>query len=347
LIHQGTDIATDMPWLEKAWHSVQKQLTESRLPHALIINGERGVGKRAWADAVAGLLLCDQLQTDSRGMPQACGHCKQCELKRAGSHPDVRIYAPEKSRMVRIVQIRELIAFASASPQVGQRKIAIIDRADQLNINAANALLKTLEEPSGDTVLLLLQESGRPLLPTIRSRCQTHNLPVPEAADAERWLVGQLALLPPEKQPESIAMAKALMLAGNAPRLALDYLNSGFIALHDAAFCGFRDFMKNQVTLADAAKAFKALGLDETLWLFEGWAADLARLSAGGEPAHREAADMLRFLAGCNPPWRAHELLDAVREGREAVVYNASPELEASRLLLAWQQLMPKRQRAG
>jgi len=159
--------------------------------------------------------------------------------------------------------------------------------------------------------------------------------------------VGQLALLPPEKQPESTSVAKALMLAGNAPRLALDYLNSGFIALHDAAFCGFRDFMKNQTTLADAAKAFKALGLDETLWLFEGWAADLARLSAGGEPAHHEAADMLRFLAGCNPPWRAHELLDAVREGREAVVYNASPELEASRLLLAWQQLMPKRQRAG
>ncbi|PFG08914.1 DNA polymerase-3 subunit delta' [Marinobacter sp. LV10MA510-1] len=347
MIHQDTDIATDMPWLAKAWHSVQKQLTESRLPHALIINGERGVGKRAWADAVAGLLLCDQLQTDSRGMPQACGHCKQCELKRAGSHPDVRVYAPEKSRMVRIVQIRELIAFASASPQVGQRKIAIIDRADQLNINAANALLKTLEEPSGDTVLLLLQESGRPLIPTIRSRCQTHNLPVPEASDAERWLVSQLTLLPSEKQPESIAVAKALMLAGNAPRLALDYLNGGFIALHDAAFCGFRDFMKNQMTLADAAKAFKALGLDETLWLFEGWAADLARLSAGSEPAHREAADMLRFLAGCNPPWRAHALLDAVHEGREAVVYNASPELEASRLLLAWQQLMPKRQRAG
>lgn len=361
MIHQDTDIATDMPWLAKAWHSVQNQLTESRLPHALIINGERGVGKRAWADAVATLLLCDRLQTDAHGRPQACGHCKQCKLKRAGSHPDARVYAPEKSRMVRIVQIRELIAFASASPQVGQRKIAIIDRADQLNINAANALLKTLEEPSGDTVLLLLQESGRPLLPTIRSRCQTHTLPVPVAADAERWLVGQLALLPPEtpakEKPaaeklvgekfDSVSVAKALMLAGNAPRLALDYLNSGFIALHDAAFCGFRDFMKNQVTLADAAKSFKALGLDETLWLFEGWAADLARLSAGGEPAHHEAADMLRFLAGCNPPWRAHELLDAVREGREAVVYNASPELEASRLLLAWQQLMPKRQRAG
>ena len=336
-----------MPWLGKAWQSVQHQLVNDRLPHALIVTGECGVGKRAWADAVAAMLMCDRPYALNQPLPQACGSCKQCQLKNANSHPDIRVYAPQKSRMVRVDQIRALIAFAAASPQVGQRKVAIIDRADQLNINAANALLKTLEEPSGNTVLLLLQESGRPLLPTIRSRCQTHTLPVPAAAEAERWLVQQLARLPVEKQPDSAMVAKALMLAGNAPRLAMEYLDSGFIALHDAAFCGFRDFMKNQLTLADAAKAFKALGLKETLWLFEGWAADLARLGAGGEPHHHEAADMLRFLAGCNPPWRAFALLEAVREAREASVYNASPELEASRLLLAWQALMPKRQRAG
>src|SRR5690606_30069667 len=97
---------------------------------------------------------------------------KQCALTIAGTHPDIRFYAPEKSRMIRVDQVRALSAFAVGSPQVAHRKVIVVDRADQLNINAANALLKTLEEPSADVVLILLQEAGRPILPTLRSRCQ-------------------------------------------------------------------------------------------------------------------------------------------------------------------------------
>ena len=74
---------------------------------------------------------------------------------------------------------------------------------------------------------------------------------------------------------------------------------------------------------------------------------DLARCSAGGQPNDTEAADMLMFLARSNPPWRAHELLDRVRQSREAAVYNASPELEASQLLIAWRDLMPRKRAAG
>jgi len=164
-----TDIAQDMPWLRRAWQTVQSRVAEDRLPHALILVGECGVGKRAWAEAVGGLLLCDQPLGREAGQPIACGRCKQCELLAAASHPDIRIYAPEKSRMVKVDQVRALSSFAVASPQVAHHKVAIIDRADQLNINAANALLKTLEEPLPDVTLILLQESGRPVLPTIRS----------------------------------------------------------------------------------------------------------------------------------------------------------------------------------
>lgn len=338
-----TDIAKDMPWLGSAWKAVQHRLAQDRLPHALLVVGERGVGKRAWAEAVAGLLLCDQPTTQGGGAPVACGQCRQCQLIAGGSHPDVRVYAPEKSRMVKVDQIRMLSSFAVASPQVAHRKVAIVDRADQLNINAANALLKTLEEPLSDVTLLLLQESGRPVLPTIRSRCQALAIPLPNTKDAEQWLSARIAELEDAERPSPDILTKSLMLAGNAPRLALEYATGEFLSRRDEAFEAFRQFMKGQMTVGEASRYFKTLGLDDTLWLFERWAADLARCSAGGDVNDPEAADMLRYLARANPPWRAHQLLDRVRESRSAGVYNASPELEASQLLLAWRELMPRK----
>ncbi|HLV77153.1 MAG TPA: DNA polymerase III subunit delta' [Marinobacter sp.] len=342
-----TDIVQTMPWLAGSWRSVCTRLAEDRLPHALLVAGERGIGKRAWAEAVAGLLLCDHRAVVGADNLVACGQCKQCELVQAASHPDLRIYAPEKSRMVRVDQIRALAGFAVASAQVARRKVAIIDRADQLNVNAANALLKTLEEPVQGVTLILLQESGRPILPTIRSRCQALTLPVPEEAQAQHWLLAQVAMLDDDQRPGAEVLAKSLMLAGNAPRLALEYASGEFPAQRDEALEAFKRYLKGQIPVGEAARSFKAIGLEQTLWLFENWAADLARHAAGGEARDPDAADMLAFLAGRNPPWRAHELLDQVRQSREAAVYNVSPELEATRLLIAWRELMPRKRAPG
>jgi len=327
-----------MSWLSEPWQRLCRILAEDRLPHALLITGEQGVGKRFFADQLAALLVCEQpdLTTGAR-----CGHCKQCELTTAGTHPDVRCYSPEKSRMIRIDQIRSLSSFAVASPQVAGRKIALIDRADQLNINSANALLKTLEEPVADLVLILLQESGRPILPTIRSRCQTWPIAAPSPDQASRWLQTQLDQTNAETRPTADQCRRALMLAANAPRLALAYLSGDFMAQRNQSFEHFRQFMKGQITVGEAAKPFKALGLETSLWLFEGWAGDLARLGAGAAARDEEAADMLGFLARHNPAWRAHELIEMIHESRMAGVYNVSPEMEVGRLLIAWQKLMP------
>src|SRR5690554_8098882 len=121
--HPMSDIAQDMPWLAKAWHAVQHRLAEDRLPHALLVAGERGVGKRAWAEAVAGLLLCDRREDLGNGSLVACGHCKQCELLRACSHPELRIYAPEISRMVNVDQVTALSTFAVGSRLAAPHKV--------------------------------------------------------------------------------------------------------------------------------------------------------------------------------------------------------------------------------
>lgn len=329
-----------MPWLNAARASLLGRFRAGQLPHALLIAGEKGVGKRAFADQASAFLVCERPSGESL---TACGTCKQCELLAGESHPDVRVYAPEKSRMIKVDQVRALSGFAVASPQVARRKLIIVDRADQLNINAANALLKTLEEPSADVVLLLLQETGRPILPTLMSRCQRLLIPTPGAEIAMAWLQGKLASAGAEYSAD--LQRQALELAGFAPRLAFDYLAGDFLVLRADALKAFRRYMKSEIPVSEASKPFKTLGLEATLWLMEVWAADLARVGAGGSPRDSEAAEMLTFLASVNPAFRAHQLRDAIHEARSASIYNANPELEAQRLLIQWRGLMPARKR--
>lgn len=332
----------DMPWLQPALEHFGQSLDQGRLPHATLITGDRGVGKRHLAEQVAGLLVCDQRVSGAR---VRCGECRQCRLIEGNSHPDIRVYHPENSRMIRIDQVRALSQFAVASPQVAGVKVAIIDRADQLNINAANGLLKTLEEPAADVVLLLLQETGRPVLPTIRSRCRLLPLATPSAPEASAWLAAELGgreVADEEPIPED-RQSLALVLAGGAPRLALELLDSGFLAQRDEALEAFRQFMKGQLTVAAAARAFRDLGHETTLNLMEGWANDLARVTAGGCARDPGMAEVVGYLATANQPWRAHQLVDAIRDSRRALVNNVNPELEIDRLLIQWRGLMPRR----
>lgn len=333
-----------MPWLADATETLAQALDQNRMAHAVLLTGDRGVGKRRLADAFAALLVCERRTFGSRA---PCGQCRQCQLVEGASHPDIRVYQPEKSKMIRIDQIRALSSFAVASPQVSALKVIILDRADQLNINSANALLKTLEEPVADVVLLLLQETGRPVLPTIRSRCRVLPIATPDEATALHWL-GQQAVTPSDDGatpgPDSDVSVVALRLAGGAPGQALSYLTSGFLDQRKTAIEAFRQFMKGAITVAEATRSFRGLGHEAVLWLMENWAVDLARVASGGTARDPDLAEVVGYLAKNNPAWRAHEIAEEIRESRLAMVNNASLDLEISRLLMCWQALMPQRQ---
>lgn len=344
-------LITDMPWLAGPAQTLVQALEQNRMAHALLVTGGQGTGKRSLADALAALLVCERR---TPGLRAPCGQCRQCQLVEGHSHPDIRVCQPEKSKMIRIDQVRALSGFAVGSPQVAGIKVIIMDRADQLNINAANALLKTLEEPAGDVVLILLQETGRPVLPTIRSRCRVVAVPAPDRDQALGWLVRQPltadgqpgAGSEPGQLPDPDLARLALDFAGGSPRLALSYLQSGFVEQRIAAGGTFRDFLKGAATLPETSRVLKGLGQDVVLHLFESWASDLARVSAGGQGQDASMASVMGYLARHNPPWQAHGLAEKVRESRLAMVNNASPDLETARLLMAWRALMPVRRRS-
>jgi DNA polymerase-3 subunit delta' len=181
---------TPLPWQQRAATRLREQLEADRLPHALLLTGPSGWGELALANWLALLIVRADVGLDAQTV----------------AHPDLRWVGPDGA-MIKIDAIRELVDFAQGKPQAGSRKAAVVAEAHAMNRSAANALLKTLEEPPPGTHLLLVSSRPGQLLPTIRSRCQQHTLHKDEAA-ARAWLAEQV---------ETTDLPARLFEYGNAP----------------------------------------------------------------------------------------------------------------------------------
>ena len=211
-------------WHKPEFDSLLKR--KAQLPHALLLRGTQGIGKLAFAEALAKALLCESPQPDG----SACGHCTACGWMGQGSHPDFRRLEPDSlaepkeaeqgsdkkekaSSQIPVEHVRSIADLINISSHRGGVKVVLIHPAESLNANAANALLKNLEEPPPHTYFLLVAHRWHQLLPTIKSRCQQIALPPPSADAAHDWL----------KQQSSHDPDLALAQAGGAPLLATTY----------------------------------------------------------------------------------------------------------------------------
>jgi DNA polymerase III subunit delta' len=200
-------------WNQTTLDSVAARV--ERLPHALLVYGPRGVGKLALAEKMAQLLLCE-------GKPKPCGACDACRWFLGGNHPDFRRVEPEifwaekpekPSIIVKVEQVRELADFLYLRSHRGKLRVALVQPAEDMNENAANALLKGLEEPPAGAIFILVSHRPAQLLPTILSRCVKVPVPIPPREAALQWLAAQ-------KTPDA---ARWLAYAGGAPLRALAY----------------------------------------------------------------------------------------------------------------------------
>jgi DNA polymerase-3 subunit delta' len=216
------DFTVTYPWLEDARREFDRRLAGQRLAHACLLTGPQWLGKFELATQMAKALLCSQpLQRE------ACGACRSCQLFASGAHPDFRLLTFEvnsKTDKLRnelvIEQVRDLNAAMQLTHGISPRKVAMIYPAESMNRNAANALLKTLEEPPGDVVLLLVAHDPSRLPATIRSRCQAIHVRLPDEPAALQWLVQT-------KGADSAAATAALRAAASRPLLAWQLLSSG------------------------------------------------------------------------------------------------------------------------
>ncbi|MDW5416020.1 DNA polymerase III subunit delta' [Iodobacter sp. CM08] len=208
------------PWQAAAWSQLMREM--DRLPHAMLITGEEGIGKRRFAEYLAQFLLCE----DETKTTAPCGVCDGCRWYMAGNHPDYRVLSPEdnendasedakpkrKSQVIGVDDIRDLADFVNLTAHRKGIRVTVVYPAETLNVAAANAFLKTLEEPPSGAMFILVSNHWRRLLPTIRSRCRVFPMATPEHATAAAWLAQQQVVNP----------ALHLAHTGGAPLAALE-----------------------------------------------------------------------------------------------------------------------------
>lgn len=155
---------------------------ESRIPHAILIEGEKGTGRHTLSHFLAFSAVCT-------GENPPCNDCRGCKMAENRSHPDIALIEPEDGKKnISVAQIRTVRSEAYVKPHMAKRRVFIIDKADSMNEQAENALLKVLEEPPGDIIFILIAESASVLLDTIISRCTVLSLIPPEISVSAEYL---------------------------------------------------------------------------------------------------------------------------------------------------------------
>ena len=332
-----TSPAERFPWHTAPWRGVVERHAQGRLPHALLLTGPPGVGKHAFARRLAGALLCSAPDADG----DACGRCRACTLFAGGNHPDYRHlrlllkgeYAGRTklsadATTIRIDQVRDLGAGLALSAQLGGWKVAVIDPADLMQAAAANALLKTLEEPSGQALILLVATRPARLPATIRSRCQGLALPAPTTAEAAAWLAGQ-GIARPEVQ---------LALAGGSPLLARELAGEGLEKVRAAAFEAFGDVVTGRADPVAVAGQWAADPARLLGWL-SGWVVDLIRLKSAAAQAVIDNADLgdrMQALAETLDLPQLFARLDDLQRARRLLETQVNAQLLCEELLLGW-----------
>lgn len=309
-------------WLAPLRERLATMKKLDRLPHALLLLGQPGAGQLELGIWLAALLLCDR-KGDS-----ACGECAGCRLLLAGTHPDFyRVGLEEDAAVIKVEQIRDLSESFALKSYRGHSKVALVDPADAMNLNSFNALLKTLEEPSDNTYLILAASRSDRLPRTIVSRSARLRLPLPRAAEALAWLNGRR---------EHAGWDRLLALANGAPFLAQQYAQAGLEEI-DAKMQETVDAAEQgQLDIIATAAAWSRDQPEARLFWLESWIT--GRLREAAQASDLDNDNRLPWLRvpGREPMIRAgYRLLDALREARMLVNGSLNTQLLFEGLLIS------------
>ncbi len=240
-------------WLAKHLSQWQAAIDTDHKPQAVIISGVPGIGKHELLHMIMADMVC-------RETPHGhCGQCQNCTLLRQGYHPDVDQVEPEKN-IVKVKMIRELTEFFTSTPHCSDYKIAVIDQAESMNVAAANALLKVLEEPPSRGLLLLVTDTKHQLMPTIRSRCITLDVHLnkEDKSKLPAWLQEQTG-------QDNYVVNDALTLSDFQPLTAKSLLESDQLKTFKNQLDGFYQVLTAQSPISLIAKQLIE-GLEPADW---------------------------------------------------------------------------------
>jgi DNA polymerase III subunit delta' len=300
----------DFPWLKPACAALDARLAADRLPHALLLHGQVGTGRNQLARWLAGRLL---------GVPVGL----------LSTHPDCCEVGLDSERtQITVAQVRTLVEFLSLTAG-GARKVALVTPAEAMNVSAANALLKTLEEPAGNAVIILVADSPRRLPLTVTSRCQRLRLPTPAPAEALAWL---------RQREPGVDWTTWLTLAGGAPAAAVALraaagADDAFLSALPADLAALARRDEGPVAIARRwTKVSASLALT---WL-EAQVTSSIRQAAGVAPPPGLASTPLQ-KPSAEPnirDWFSYR--DRIQRVRRQLAHGLNDELQVADLLMFW-----------
>ncbi|SEO52399.1 DNA polymerase III subunit delta' [Aquisalimonas asiatica] len=319
------------PWQSVAWASLRRRMNGGRLPHALLLIGAEGLGKRELARRVGRMLLCTSPTAD--GLP--CGNCQGCQLTAAGSHPDYHVLEPEEgSRVIKVDAVRELSRVLGMKSQLGGERVGIIAPAESMNTNAANSLLKTLEEPPEHTTLILVAHRPAQLPATIRSRCQVITIAAPSHAVASEWLARN-------GRGEAVRL---LGVVGNAPLAAQALHEQGGAEVLQTLLEQMCGIAEGRLSPVEVASRWGKDDVDRVTQLLLAVIMDLVRVQSTGVEAR---ISRLNQLPASLDSHELHGYLDEVMEQRGLTDHPLNHQLVLERLFIRWGQVCAKENAHG
>jgi len=326
------------PWQQRQWQKITRLLETERLPHAMLLYGNPGLGKADFAVTLANAVLCQQPAADH----QACGLCKACQLLAANTHPDLHYLKPtapatSKSKnpvqSIRIDDIRVLCEKLNQSSLYGGFRVAVLDEVELLTLSAANSLLKTLEEP-GENVLILLVTARTHRLPvTIRSRCQLMRFTMPDESQSLHWLKDQ--------QPDfsDSQLQQSLKYAYGSPLSAVGYLQE---AEHQEVLSEAMIASVSGKNSLDCAVKLAKFAKVRTLEGMMSWVSDVSKLqSCGAETkiTNEQYRSSLQMLAKKVNQQRLYRFYDQLNFNLLHSSIAVNEQLLWESLLLSWDNL--------
>ena len=316
------DAAASLPWLQPAQQRLRQATESRRLPHSLLVQSPAGLGADSLAEWAMAFALCESES------PRPCGACASCQLLAADSHPDAHVVRLEEdTQQIKVDQVRELIDALALKSYRGGYKVGLILGAEALNLNGANAFLKTLEEPTQNTLLIMTVRPTHRLPATIASRCLRLALRPPPRDQALAWLQAHA-------KPQ-VDWEPALRLAGGAPLLAMQLEADGLAALDAEMRETLRQLSAAAVDISLVAESWvKSDPVLRVVWL-ENWIT--TRIRQGLAPMDSsQSAEPVRLPAALLKPKirRLFDLLDAARQFRRLTVTGMNQQLALEALLL-------------
>jgi DNA polymerase-3 subunit delta' len=289
---------------------LQSTVVHERLAHAYLFHGEEAIGKRLTATRLAQALNCEQPhETENL---DSCGACRSCQQIETRTHPDFFVIEPDReqaTRQIKIEQVREIEHQIMYRPLIGERKICLIDDADRMTIGAANALLKTLEEPPAHSLFLLISSRPAALPATIRSRCQSLRFTTPARTQVEAALILKREIPPADARFLAIISEGRI---GDALRADVNETRARQQELVDLVRPQSLQSVGSILSSAEAiAKTDRA---QETLTWLTRWIRDLVLLQIGGDRDQILYLDDLATLEAYAKQADTDSLLDLLRE---------------------------------